>query len=47
MAGSVSFYIHRVHLGKVKGTILQIVESGTVKSADGSTAWECTEKVLH
>lgn len=47
MAGSVSFYIHRVHLGKVKGTVLQIVESGPVKSADGSTAWEFTEKVLH
>lgn len=47
MAGSVSFYVHRVHLGKVKGTVLQIVESGPVKSADGSTAWEFTEKVLH
>lgn len=31
-----SAFTYTVHLGKVKGTVLQIVESGPVKSADGS-----------
>lgn len=30
----------------VEGTVLHIFESGPVKSADGNTTWEFTEKAL-